>query len=130
MAAGQPPTLIDLDRQPLVMYSPYESRYFYDLLAAVFAETNISPKYVQHMSQIHSILALVRAGLGMALVPKAAENLHFEGVVLRPISVGRAYPVELYAAWEPQNTNPSLPLLLNLLDQHASHTEQDADRKA
>lgn len=119
LAQGRKPALTDLDRQPLVMYSPYESRYFYDLLAAIFAEANISPKYVQHMSQIHSILALVRAGLGAALVPKAAENLHFEGVVLRAMNVGRVDPVELYAAWQPQNTNPSMPLLLNLLAQHA-----------
>lgn len=130
LAAGPEPNLTDLDRQPLVMYSPYESRYFYDLLAAIFAEANVSPKYVQHMSQIHSILALVRAGLGAALVPKAAENLHFEGVVLRAIDVGRADPVELYAAWQSQNTNPSMPLLLNLLARHAPDADHHVGEQA
>jgi DNA-binding transcriptional LysR family regulator len=119
LASGQAPSLADLDRQPLIMYSPYESRYFYDLLAAIFAGANISPKYVQHMSQIHSMLALVRAGLGAALVPQAARSLHFEGVVLRAIDVGRDGPVELFAAWQPQNSNPSVPLLLDLLARHA-----------
>jgi DNA-binding transcriptional LysR family regulator len=122
LADAETPTLADLDRQPLVMYSPYESRYFYDLLAAIFAEADISPQYVQHISQIHSVLALVRAGLGAALVPKAAENLHFQGVVLRAINAGRSHPVELYAAWRPQNSNPSMPLLLDLVAQHAVDT--------
>ena len=37
------------------------------------------------MTQIHSILALVRADLGVALVPAAAERLRFEGVAFRPL---------------------------------------------
>ena len=127
LARAATPMLADLDRQPLVMYSPYESRYFYDLLAAIFAEAEISPKYVQHISQIHSVLALVRAGLGAALVPKAAQNLHFQDVVLRDIDVGRSHPVELYAAWRPQNSNPSMPLLLDLVARHATQTDEHMD---
>lgn len=100
--------IADLDRQPLVTYSPYEARYFYDLLATIFAEAGIVPHHVQHISQIHSILGLVKAGIGLALVPKAASTLHFEGVVLRPIAMRTSHIVELYAAWRLSNTNPAL----------------------
>jgi DNA-binding transcriptional LysR family regulator len=130
LAIAETPVLADLDRQPLVMYSPYESRYFYDLLAAIFAEADISPKYVQHISQIHSILALVRAGLGAALVPKAAGNLHFEGVVLRSIGVGPTHHVELHAAWRPQNSNPAMPLLLDLITHRAMNADQHIESGA
>ncbi len=52
----------------------------------------MSPHYVQHISPIHSILGLMKAGIGLALVPKAASMLQFEGAVLHPIEMrtGRA----------------------------------------
>src|SRR5262249_23053883 len=106
---GRLPTLSDFDRQPFVMYSPYEAGYFYDLLAALFAKAGVAPRYVQHMSQIHAILALVRAGLGAALVPGAAASLRFQGVALRPIKPGPARPVALFGAGERENDNPFLP---------------------
>src|SRR5262249_59735264 len=71
LAKGRLPTLGDFDLEPFVMYSPYEARYFYDLVAAIFAKAGVAPHYVQHMSQVHAILALVRAGVGAALGPAA-----------------------------------------------------------
>ena len=59
-AAADAVSINDLDGQPFVMYSPYESRYFYDLLVTQFTRAEILPRYVQHLSQIHSILAMVR----------------------------------------------------------------------
>ena len=51
------------------------ARYFHDLLVALFTRADVLPRYVQHLSQIHSILAMVRAGLGLAIVPAAAASL-------------------------------------------------------
>jgi DNA-binding transcriptional LysR family regulator len=109
LAKGRPPRLGDFDRQPFVMYSPHEAQYFYDLLAAIFGKAGVAPLYVQHMSQVHAILALVSARLGLALVPASAASLRFEGVTLRPLETRPARPVELYLAWERGNDNPVLP---------------------
>jgi DNA-binding transcriptional LysR family regulator len=101
----------DLDRQPIVTFSPYEARYFYDLLATIFANAGITPHYAQHISQVHSIMGLVKAGIGLALVPRAALNLGFQGVVLRPIAIDARTIVELHAVWRPSNTNPAVATL-------------------
>lgn len=106
-----------LDRQPIVTYSPYEARYFYDLVATLFASAAITPHYVQHISQVHSILGLVKAGIGLALVPRAARNLNFAGVVLRPVAMETPSVVELHAIWRPTNANPAIALLRNTLQQ-------------
>jgi len=66
------------------------------------------------MSQVHAILALVRAGLGAALVPAAAASLRFQGVVLRAVETRPARPVELFLAWERNNDNPALPAFVEL----------------
>src|SRR5262249_40933987 len=114
LAKGRLPTLSDFDRQPFIMYSPYEAQYFYDLLAAIFAKTGVAPRYVQHMTQVHAILALVRAGVGAALLPAAAASLRFKGVAFRPINTRPARPVELFLAWERENDNPALPAFVYL----------------
>ncbi len=105
-------TIRDFDGEPLVMYAPFESRYFYDLLVTQFAKAKILPHYVQHLSQIHSILALVRAGLGLALVPQSASSLRFRDVVLRPVKLQPTRPVELHLVWPRDHEIPLLPTFL------------------
>ncbi len=56
LAAAPEVSVADLDRQPIVTFSPYEARYFYDLLATIFANAGITPHYAQHISQVHSII--------------------------------------------------------------------------
>jgi DNA-binding transcriptional LysR family regulator len=102
----------DLEGEPFIMYSPFESRYFYDLLVAQFAKAKILPRYVQHLSQIHTILSLVRAGLGAALVPASAGNLRLKDVVLLPVPLRPSHPVELYVVWMRGRDNPQLSAFL------------------
>ncbi|MDF2999213.1 MAG: transcriptional regulator, LysR family [Xanthobacteraceae bacterium] len=111
LAVAAEVSVADLDRQPIVTFSPYEARYFYDLLATIFANAGVTPHYAQHISQVHSIMGLVKAGIGLALVPRAALNLGFEGVVLRPIAIDARTIVELHAVWRPSNTNPAVATL-------------------
>jgi DNA-binding transcriptional LysR family regulator len=113
-ARGPLPTLMDFDRAPFVMYSPMEGRYFHDLVAGTFFQAGVHPEYIQYLSQIHSILALVKAGLGTALVPEAATSLRFEGVVFRRVQeIRQTRPVELYMSWNGENDNPALQRLLD-----------------
>lgn len=113
--AGRPSlSLADLDGQPFVMYAPYESRYFHDLLVAEFSRAGVLPRYVEHLSQIHSILSLVRAGLGLAVVPQAAEGLRMEGIVLRPLRIKAPRAAEMFLAWRRDADNPLLPTVVEV----------------
>jgi len=103
-----------LDGQPFIMYSPYESRYFHDLVVTLFTRADTLPRYVQHLSQIHSILAMVCAGLGLAIVPEAATNLNFRGVELRPLHIAGPPPVETYLVWRRDDESPLLPALIEI----------------
>jgi DNA-binding transcriptional LysR family regulator len=105
-------TLNDLDGQDVVMYSPIEARYFNELLISAFTIAGATPRYVQFVTQVHTMLVLVRSGIGIALVPASAATLHPEGVVFRSIGAFRERPVELDAAWRQDSTNPALLRLL------------------
>ncbi len=109
---GRQLTLTDLDDQDIVMYSRVEARYFYELLISTFTIAGATPRYVQYVTQVHTMLVLVRSGMGIALVPASAATLHPEGVVFRTIGAFRERPVELDAVWRPDSTNPALLRLL------------------
>ena len=120
-------TLKHFDQQPLIMYAPEGARYFHDMLAELFAHDGVAPISIQSLSQIHSMLALVRAGIGAAIVPEAAMSLHFDDVQFRPIGTTPAAPVELYAAWKSDNDNPALQGFLDLLRPEEEHREMPED---
>jgi DNA-binding transcriptional LysR family regulator len=108
--------LTDFDGTPFIMYSTEGAQYFHDILVSLFRSAGSAPVFVQHMSQIHSILALVHAGLGAALVPEAAVGLHFDAVHFRPVRTDPPKPVELVMTWRRSNPNPSLGKFLALRD--------------
>lgn len=109
-----PRSLADFEGMPTITFAPQGARYFYDLLGGLFTMHGVSPHYVHYMGQIHSILALVGAGLGAALVPEAALALHFDGVDLHPLEEAGT-PVELVMVWHEDNDNPALERLLDTL---------------
>ena len=111
----QRPSLRDCEGQPLLMYSPYEARYFHQMVSSLLERAEVLPDIVEYVSQIHSMLALVRAGIGVALIPAAAAMLHFEGVVYRPVRTTPAKPVELWMAYRKDNDNPVFNLLKTVL---------------
>ena len=104
----------DLAAEPFIMYAPYEARYFHDLLVELFSRAALVPNYVQHLAQIHSILAMVHSGVGVALVPEAAMNLHFSGVALRPVDLPRQRPAELFFVSREDNDDPLVPIVATL----------------
>jgi DNA-binding transcriptional LysR family regulator len=119
-------TLKHFDRQPLIMYAADGARYFHDMLAGLFEAEGAAPIAIQSLSQIHSMLALVRAGIGAALVPEAAQSLHFDDVHFRPVRTMPEDPVELFAAWRSANDNPALAGFLDLLRSDESPQDMDA----
>lgn len=114
LATGRLPVLKDFNHIPFVMYSPLEARYFHDLVASTFFDAGVHPRIIQYTSQVHTILALVRAGLGVALVPEAATSLRYDGLVFRPLRANRsARRVELYIAWRRDSDNPARKSVLD-----------------
>jgi DNA-binding transcriptional LysR family regulator len=110
----------DFDGQTLVMYSQRGAGYFHQLLLGLFERAGAAPLYVQYVTQIHSALGLVGAGLAPAIVPESAMLLHPRGVAFVPLACEPEAPVELYLAWLRKSDNAALPSFLDLCRQVAS----------
>ena len=112
-----------------IMHSPSQARYFHDLTTVVLAGHHVQP--VHTVSQVLTIVELVAAGRGVALVPESASRLAISGVRFMPL-IDDTPPVELHAVWFRDNTNPALPRLQAMLTRHvndsysASHHPKNA----
>lgn len=119
---AEAPDVRDLDGVPFLMYDPDEAWYFHDLLRRLFRRAGATPVYVQHASQVHTLLALVGAGLGVCLVPEAARRLHAAGVVFRPLTGMDDTRAELHLAWCTDHEGPALTALLAALRERREPT--------
>ncbi|WHU04241.1 LysR family transcriptional regulator [Sphingomonas sp. NIBR02145] len=111
--------LADFDDEPLIMYARQGAGYFHNMLVRLFDDAGVSPLYVQHVTQIHSMLGLVHAGLAAALVPQSASGLHLMDVQFRALRTDPENPVELHMAWRRDNANPALEPMRRLCAQTA-----------
>ena len=107
-------TLADFDQKSFIMYSADGAGYSHRLLTDMFDRAGVSPLMVHHLDQNHSILSLVSAGLGAALVPASLSILGFPTVVFREIELDPPEPIEMFMVWRSQNDNPVLPAFLTL----------------
>lgn len=114
----------DFNHEPLIMHSPTEARYFYDLVVRMFPIRHGNVVHV--VSQIVTMVALVAARRGVALVPASAAQLRIEGVEYLPLETQQTNPVELHAIWVRRTENPALQRLLPELDLSIGHPFQGA----
>lgn len=97
----------DLHEQAVVMYSPNEGKYFHDLIVGLLGTSGVAPRYVQHLGQTHSIVALVRRGLGIAIVPASAMQLGFSHVEFKSMWRDDVY-ADIFLAWRRDQGAPAL----------------------
>ncbi len=107
------PDLASLQGKPFLMYSPYEARYFHDLLSGCFQRDDVLPQVVEYVAQIHTMLALVQSGIGVALIPESASGLHFDDILLRKVRTTPAEPVAMAYCYRKDNHNPALHTFLH-----------------
>lgn len=91
--------LSDLHGQDFIMYAPSNGWYSYEMLNSLFLSEGVQPNYVQFLGQSITLLSLVDAGEGIALVPESSRHILFPNVVLRPIDLPAYAFSEYYLAW-------------------------------
>lgn len=126
LATGRVPILRDLDGEAFVTWSPRGGRYFIDLLNALFEDGSVEPRIVQRVNQLHAMLALVGAGIGVALVPASARGNSLAEIRLRPIDLPATARPELRLAWRRDNSNPCLPSVRTIALDIAEELQSEA----
>ena len=114
LLAGGPVWLKDLPALPLIIFPRPIAPRLHDAILACFRDAGITPAIGQQAIQMQTIVSLVSAGMGLALVPQSVSNLMRRGVEYRPLH-DVAPRVETGLAWRCDNRAPALQGFLDLL---------------
>jgi DNA-binding transcriptional LysR family regulator len=107
--------LADVAGQPFVLPEQHDVPGLHAAVTALFADAGITPLVAQRgVWLMQTVLGLVAAGIGLAVVPSSVSALRRTGVTLRPIR-GPGHRVQLAAVWRPDHRSASLEGLLAVL---------------
>jgi DNA-binding transcriptional LysR family regulator len=82
--------LASLRDAPFICLPRSASETFHDHVLGLCRRAGFTPRVVQEASELFTILNLVRAGLGVSLVPSSAIRLHVPGVGLHDLRMPEA----------------------------------------
>lgn len=105
--------LEDLHDQPFVMFGLNQSR-FADFLYQCCVQAGFTPQIRQQVVEVQSLLSLVGANMGVALLPATMRHLAQPNVVFRRI-LPTPPQVPLYAIYREGDPSPTLAHFLTIL---------------
>jgi DNA-binding transcriptional LysR family regulator len=99
--------LAGLRDRPFVMVARSVSETNHDHVLAVCRKAGFTPKIAQETSEMFTTVNLVRAGLGVALVPSSSSRMRVPGVRLHEVRMPEA-TWSIGAAWHRQSSKLAL----------------------
>ncbi|BBA43036.1 LysR family transcriptional regulator [Burkholderia contaminans] len=102
-----PVRLAEVAALPLVIFPRRLAPGFYDIITGCYGAAGETPHIGQEAIQMQTIVSLVSAGMGVALVPQSLRNLRRTGVVYRPLA-DHAPVVETGLVWRTGDVSPVL----------------------
>lgn len=92
------------------------SPVYHDRVLAHFERLSFSPRVVQYGADNITILSMVAAGLGIAIVPSVSSAYPMPGIRFVRLPELEACDMPLWMAWRSANDSPALHNLLGLID--------------
>ena len=113
-----------LSNDPWVMLPSDMGLGFYEQVLGECLKAGFKPETHQVATQIHTMISLVAAGLGVTLVPASVSSLRRAGVVYLPLQ-DEPSPLETIAVWMPSRVSPLLQNLLDVINEVAAEYKTD-----
>jgi DNA-binding transcriptional LysR family regulator len=103
-----------LAAEPFILFPRHGAPGLYDQIEGICRRAGFQPSVAQEASQIQTIISLVSAGLGVAIVPRSMQTLHREHVVYRALG-GPGVMTEMAVAYEKENPSMALQSFLRIV---------------
>ncbi|CCD84482.1 Transcriptional regulator ttuA (Tartrate utilization transcriptional regulator) [Bradyrhizobium sp. ORS 285] len=119
LAARASVSLADIADQPLIVPDRRSRPHSHDLTMKLFAQAGLTPEVAQIADEKQTIVHLVAARLGIAIVPRWTSRLAVSGVRFVPLRLKRgstAGRLPLAAAWLRGSRDPAREAMLVVLE--------------
>ena len=108
-------SILDLKKEPIVNLSPEASASGLDWIEKICRKREFVPNIVQYSDDLETLLFMIDAGLGIAVLAKHAigfyPNFKLKAIPLEDEDAA----IEGICVWKDRSTNPSVPLFLKKL---------------
>lgn len=99
-----------LSSERFLLFERHQGTHMFDVIVAACMSSGFSPRFF-HARQQHTIVSLVAAAFGVALVPDCVQVFRREGVIYRQLR-GEHPRVETGVAWRTEDDSPTLRAFL------------------
>jgi len=107
-----------LAAEPFVLFHRAGAPELFGAIVSLCSRAGFTPRVVTEADMMQTVLTLVDAGEGVALVPACVSNLRGSGIVLRPVQPDTVR-IPLVMVWPAGRENPVLGPFLDLVREHA-----------
>ncbi|HEY4541140.1 MAG TPA: LysR family transcriptional regulator [Noviherbaspirillum sp.] len=107
-------SLAQVAGMPLIIFPRRIAPAFHDTILGCFRDAGLTPRIGQEAIQMQTIVGLVSAGMGIALVPQSVSNLQRPGVEYKKLPETDVL-VDTGLAWRRDNPSPILHAFLELV---------------
>jgi DNA-binding transcriptional LysR family regulator len=113
LAGSRPFALKDLEHESFVAYARRYAPGFYDRWVQIFTAAGFSPNVVQETGEMETMLALVAAGVGVAIAPQGLVRRQLRNVAVRQLPPRSALS-EIGLAVRSNHDNPLIHKLIQI----------------
>lgn len=106
-------SLSTLADESFILFPAKLGPLFHEQIIHMCQQAGFRPKVAQEAVQMQTIVGLVAAGLGIAIVPASMQNFHRSGVIYRPLQE-QIPNTGLYLAWRQHDSSPVISAFLSL----------------
>lgn len=114
-AAEEGVSLKDAAHEPLIIFPRRSAPAFYDIITGCYAREGLTPVIAQEAIQMQTIVSLVSAGMGVALVPASLCNLRRTGVSYLPLR-DAGPDIETGLVWREAGADSVSPVLRSFIE--------------
>ncbi|MBE7380454.1 MAG: LysR family transcriptional regulator [Leptolyngbya sp. SIO1E4] len=112
--APEPISVKNFANEPFILFPRQVGPVLYDSIISFCRQAGFSPTIIQEAFPQQTILGLVATGLGISLIHASIQQIHQQGVTVRPLI--EATPIlESAMVWCSDTAHPALPRFLDIV---------------
>ncbi|MEW9053085.1 MAG: LysR family transcriptional regulator [Neobacillus sp.] len=116
--------MTELTEESFITLKRQVSPQAYDRFLKMCNDSGFSPSIVNQTSFLDTVLLLVEAGMGIAVMPKSVKTIANPGLFFLEID-GSVSQFDMVAAWKKSNPNPSIPFFLKEIENFVSEYSEN-----